>query len=127
MTNDLGLLFLRVSAGLLMAFAHGWGKTLKVISGDFAFADPIGIGAAPSLVLAALAEFVCALLVVLGVKTRYAAAPIAFTMLVAAFVVHAGDPWAKQEFALIYAIPFIALIFTGGGRYTVQRLFKRGR
>ena len=43
-------------------------------------------------------------------------------MLVAAFVVHADDPWGKKEFALLYAIPFTALAITGGGRYALDAL-----
>ena len=125
MSRDLGLLFLRVSAGLMMAFGHGWGKTVKVFSGDLAFADPLGIGAAPSLVLAALSEFACALLVALGIKTRYMAVPVTLTMLVAAFVHHVDDPWGKKEFALLYAVAFTALILTGGGRYSLDRMLKK--
>jgi putative oxidoreductase len=122
MQYDIGLLVLRVSFGLLMAFAHGWGKMAQVVSGDFSFPDPLGIGAAPSLVLAALAEFVCALLVAFGVKTRYMAIPVTITMLVAAFVQHFDDPWGKKEFALLYAIPFAVLVITDGGKFSLDRL-----
>ncbi len=125
MSRDVGLLFLRVTVGLMMAVGHGWGKMVKVVTGDFSFADPLGIGAAPSLVLAALAEFVCALLIALGVRTRSMAVPVTVTMLVAAFVHHFDDPWGKKEFALLYAVPFAALILTGGGKYTLDRMLKR--
>jgi putative oxidoreductase len=122
MSREVGLLFVRVTVGLMMAFGHGWGKMVKVVSGDFSFADPLGIGAAPSLVLAALAEFAGALLVALGVKTRFAAVPVTITMVVAAFVQHLEDPWGKKELALLYAIPFAMLVITGGGRYSLDRL-----
>jgi putative oxidoreductase len=125
MSQDVGLLFLRVTFGALMAFGHGWGKMVKVVSGDFTFADPLGIGAGPSLVLAGLAEFVGALLVALGVKTRLAAVPVTITMVVAAFVQHFDDPWAKKELALLYAVAFAALIITGGGRYGLERQRQR--
>ena len=116
---------LRVSVGLMLAFGHGWGKVTRIFSGNFEFADPLGIGAAPSLVLAALAEFGCSLLVVLGVKTRYSAIPVVFMMLVAIFVHHIDDPWGKKEFALLYAIPFAVLILTGSGRFSLDSLLKR--
>ena len=29
----------------------------------------------------------------------------------------------KQEFALIYAVPFITLALTGGGRYALEQRF----
>ena len=127
MNRDLALLLLRISTGLMMALGHGLGKVRAVIAGDFSFPDPIGIGAAPSLILAALAEFFCALLVALGVKTRYCAIPLVITMLVAALLVHADDPWGKKEFALLYAIPFAALVLAGGGRYTLESLWARKR
>jgi putative oxidoreductase len=125
MSRDVGLLFLRVTVGPMMAIGHGWGKMVQVFSGDFSFADPLGIGAAPSLVLAALAELVCALLVALGIKTRYMAIPVTITMLVAAFMQHFDDPWGKKEFALLYAVPFAMLIITGGGKYSLDQFRKK--
>lgn len=122
--NSIGLLVVRVGIAGYMT-THGWGKVSKVLSGDFKFADPIGLGEGFSLVMAAGAEFGCALLVLIGLGTRFAAAPVVFTMIVAAFVVHAGDPWtmsggASKEPALIFAAAFLALIFTGAGRFSVD-------
>ena len=137
--TSIGLLVLRVGAGGFMA-VHGWGKVEMVLAGEFAkFGDPIGIGPQASLVLAAGAEFVCALLVVLGCLTRFAAIPPVVTMAVAAFVVHAPDPWTmgegarrffekaaeswgSKEPALLFLIAFLTLVFTGGGRFSVDRL-----
>ncbi len=127
MQRDLGLLFLRVTVGLMMAFGHGLGKVQAVLAGDFDFADPIGIGPSFSLILAALAEFVCSLLVVLGFKTRWVAIPVVVTMLVAAFGYHWADPWGRKEFALLYAIPFLTLVFTGAGRYSVDGKMGKSR
>lgn len=125
--NDIGLLVLRVGVGAFMLVAHGWGKLVGF--GDLAgqFPDPIGLGSTVSLVLAIFAEVLCALLIVLGLGTRFAAVPLLVTMLVAAFIVHADDPWAKKEFALLYAIPFLTLIFTGGGRYALDAVVRRAR
>jgi putative oxidoreductase len=122
--NDIGLLVLRVGVGAFMLVAHGWGKLAGF--GDLAgkFPDPIGLGSTFSLVLAIFAEVLCALLVILGLGTRFAAVPLLTTMLVAAIVVHADDPWSKKEFALLYAIPFLTLIFTGGGRYALDSLIR---
>ena len=94
MKPDFGLLLLRLTFGLLM-MGHGLGKVQDLIAGKTAFADPIGIGQGPSLALAAFAEFFCALAVVVGFKTRWAAIPIVVTMLVAAFIVHADDGWGQ--------------------------------
>jgi putative oxidoreductase len=126
MSQDVGLLVLRVGAGLMIA-GHGFGKVGRLVRGETAFADPIGIGPLPSLILAALAEFVCALLVVVGFRTRLTALPIVVTMLVAGLVQHRDDVWAKKELALLYAVPFLALVFTGGGRFAVDSLFSAGK
>jgi len=121
---DIGLLVLRAAAGLMMA-GHGYGKVRKLLAGDYGFADPVGIGPTASLVLAAFAEFVCALLVVAGLRTHWAALPVVATMLVALFIVHAADPWGDKELAAVYAAAFLALAFTGGGRLSVDALFGR--
>lgn len=127
MNRDFGLLFLRVTFGLLLA-GHGFGKAQDLVAGKTDFADPIGIGPVPSLVLAVFGEFLCALAVAVGFKTRWSAIPPAITMLVAAFIVHANDDWSVKEFPIVYACGFITLIFTGGGQYALDSwLGKRRR
>ena len=116
--TDLGLLVLRVGAGVMM-MTHGWGKLLMLLDGKgHDFADPVGAGPMASLLLAVFAEFLCALLVVLGVKTRWTAIPLVVTMAVAALVVHASDPFNVKELAALYGVVFLALVLTGGGRYS---------
>ena len=102
--KSVGLLVLRVGAGLMMAFAHGWGKMIKFQEIAPRFPDPIGLGSHFSLGLAVFAEFFCSLLVVVGLFTRFAALNVVVTMLVAAFVIHAADPFAKKELALLYLL-----------------------
>jgi len=136
-STSVGLLLLRVGIGGYMA-THGWGKAQMLLSGKFEdFGDPIGLGPVVSLVLVTLAELACALLVVLGLWTRVAAAPIVFTMGVAACVVHRSDPWtsgrgaelffsgkakiwSSKEPALLYLAAFLALMCTGAGRYALD-------
>ena len=119
--QDLGLLALRLSAGGMMAYSHGWGKLQKLMSGDMGFADPIGVGEEVSLVLTVFAEFFCGMLVALGLFTRAALIPLIITMWVAVFIIHADDPFGKQEFGLLYLIPYLALYFTGPGKYSVDK------
>ena len=121
LSTSLGLLVLRLGAGGFLLAAHGWGKLIGFSDLAGRFPDPIGLGSGISLTLAVFAEAICSLLLVLGLGTRFAAIPPLITMLVAAFVVHGSDPWAKKEFALLYAIPFLTLIFTGGGRFALER------
>jgi putative oxidoreductase len=126
LATSIGLLILRLGVGGYM-LTHGWGK-LQMLMNGAAFGDPIGLGGRTSLLLATGAEFFCALLVVLGLATRVAAAPVVFTMGVAAFVVHANDPWTmtgtggSKEPALLFLFPFLALIFTGPGRFSLDAL-----
>lgn len=108
-----------------MLFAHGWGKLTKFGELSGKFADPIGLGSAPSLALAVFAEVFCAIAIMLGLFTRAAAIPLLITMLVAAFVVHDADPFQKKEFALLYAAPFLMLILTGAGSFSVDAKLKR--
>lgn len=129
---SIGLLVLRVGFGAHMA-VHGWGKFRMLLNGEFdKFPDPLGIGSTASLIGAAGAEFVCAILVVLGLLTRLAAVPVVFTMAVAAFVVHRADPWmmgggAAKEPALLFLTAFLALVFTGPGRYALDAFVFRNR
>lgn len=123
--TSVGLLVLRLALGLFMAGLHGWGKLTKVANGDMAFGDPIGIGEAPSLVLATFAEFACSILIVLGLFTRLACIPLIVTMAVAAFIVHGGDPWSDKELAYIYLAGYVALLFTGPGKFSVDALIMK--
>jgi putative oxidoreductase len=122
-----GLLVLRVGAGVMMLLAHGWPKLAGFATYAERFPDPIGLGPAPSLVLAILAEVVCAVLVVVGLGTRFAAVPLVITMLVAGLIVHAPDPWAKKELALLYATAFTTLVVTGGGRWSLDAVIAARR
>ncbi len=116
---DLGLLLLRAGFGALL-ITHGWSKIGKLTSDlPLMFPDPLGVGATTSICLAIFAEVFCGALVVFGAFTRFAALICAFNMLVAFFAVHGGKI-SEGEMALLYAIPFVVLIFTGGGRYAVD-------
>lgn len=124
MNNDIGLLILRLYSGGLMLVAHGWPKLMGLISGNYdKFPDPIGVGPFLSMGLATGAEVFCSLAVVLGLLTRLSVVPLMFTMLVAVFVIHAADPFSKQEFALLYFFPFLVLAFTGAGKYSLDEKF----
>ena len=117
---SLGLLVLRVGAGVSMAVGHGWGKLQSWSELSKSFPDPLGIGSTWSLAGALLGELVGPVLIALGLGTRLAAIPAAFTMGVAFFAIHAADPFAKQEKALLYLIAFTTLLFTGAGRYSLD-------
>lgn len=124
---DLGLLILRLGAGGSMLFAHGLQKLLGYSEMSAKFPDPIGLGSELSLILAIFAEFLCSALVMLGLVTRLAALPVCATMFVAAFLVHADDPFAKKELALLYLVVFVFLALAGGGSFSLDSVIRRRR
>lgn len=95
------------------------------MAGDFAFADPIGIGEPATLVLAVFAEVVCSTFIFIGLGTRIAAVPLIATMLVAAFVANWDSPFGKKELALLYLFIYITLLILGSGKYSLDFLFSR--
>jgi putative oxidoreductase len=138
-TASLGILALRVMTGLMMLFGHGILKIqnysmlkdkfeLKVYPFNH-FASSI------NLLLCIAAEAGAAALIVIGLCTRPAAFVLGFTMVVAAFGVHGADPWfmaqgvpAAKEPALLYLIPMIAIILTGGGSFSLDAaIHKEGK
>ena len=123
---NLGLLILRLSAGGFM-LTHGYPKLQRLLSGELRFSDPLGLGPEVSLVLAIFAEFLCSILVVLGLGTRLATLPLIVTMSVAAFISHGSDPFARKELALMYLVSFVVLLLNGGGKYSVDHFLQNKR
>jgi putative oxidoreductase len=127
--RDFGLLFLRAAFGLYMAFGHGLGK---ITAGPGQWAELggamglLGINFLPAFwgFMAAFAEFVCALLVVVGFLTRPALLLLVINMAVAANMhIQTGD--GSPEMALLYGIVFLALVFAGPGKYSVDEMMGR--
>jgi putative oxidoreductase len=117
-SKNIGLLILRVGLGLSMA-THGLQKWVHFTS--FSQQFPLGLGSEFSLGLAVFAELFCSVFVAFGFFTRLSSIPVVITMLVAFFVAHGGDPFAKREMAFIYLVGFLALFFVGGGRFSLSR------
>ena len=84
------------------------------------FPDPIGFGSPVALALTIFSEVICSLMIILGIKTRIFATPLFITMLVAAFHIHASDPWNVKEKAILFGVAYLTLIITGGGKYSVR-------
>lgn len=115
------LLVYRIAAGAFL-LTHGYPKFTKLISGStIQFADPFGIGAYPSFVMAVFAEFVCSILILLGLGTRLASIFVIVNMAVAAFYAHASDPFGKKELALLYLITFLTILVFGPGKYSLDK------
>lgn len=123
---DISLLLFRLYVGFAMFYGHGLRKFNKLIGDeDITFADPFGIGPAPSLALAVFAEVFCSFLIVLGLFTRLATIPLIITMLVAWLMVHSGDPFGDQELPVFYLVSYIVIFLQGSGWYSLDALMNR--
>ena len=146
-TGDAASLILRLAAGLIF-LPHGWSKVFGeggpgVFAADVAtnYGIPTFLG-----YVASYAEVFGALLLIAGLLTRLDALLLAGTMFVAAFIVQLPDalyevqPGASKLFVALRGIELplaqlaicLALVLTGGGRFSLdhllgveERLFRR--
>ena len=122
---NIWLLLLRVLVACFM-FTHGLPKFFKLMEGgEIKFGDPIGIGPGASLVLTVFAEVICSTFVLIGLATRFAVIPLIVTMLVAAIIAHAEDPFRDKEMAFLYLFVYITLMILGSGKYSVDYLLNK--
>ena len=124
---NIGMLILRVTVGCLIMFGHGWGKLAHFGTRLETFSDPLGFGSAVSLTLATFAEFFCGIAIVFGLLTRLSVIPLIITMMTAAFVVHADDPFGKQELPILYLLSFVTIFIMGAGRYSLDNFMLGGK
>jgi putative oxidoreductase len=124
---DLGLLLLRVIAGLALAFAHGLGKVPP--SDSFVgWVGSMGMPAPGVLAwLSATAEFGGGLLLAFGLLTRPAALLVCGNMLIVTLVAHAGDPFGDREKAVLFGAIALLYLLAGAGRYSLDALIRRKR
>ena len=101
---------------------HGYQKLKNFATGTAGFSDPFHIGGTASLSLTIFAELFCALLVVLGLMTRVACMPLIIAMSVALFYSHQGQIFGDGEHAALYLSGYIALLFTGPGKISLDKL-----
>lgn len=125
---DFGLLVIRIVFSLVLLYGHGWGKLSVILSGqEIQFMDPIGLGAKLSYYLAAFAEGICAILLILGLFSRFAATVLTLNFIVILFfhAFLAKDGFEVLEMRYLYLAVFFALIFTGAGRYSIDYVTSR--
>ena len=125
--TDIGLLAIRAMLGTVFMY-HGSQKLFAWFggSGIEGFAGFLGTQGVPlptlNAYMAAGAEFFGGLLILIGLLARLASIPVAFTMLVAAFMVH-GHAFSSQndglEYPLTLAVVTIGIGLIGPGRLTV--------
>jgi putative oxidoreductase len=119
---SIGLLVLRAAA-LSLFLKHGLEKLTGYSRMVQHFPDPIHVGAHAGLAFALLSDGICSVLVTIGLATRPASAIILFNLLVAFFFVHHAAYFTDGhvELVVVYIIVFAALMFTGPGRFSVDR------
>ena len=118
--QELGLLWLRVSAALFLLFVHGLPKLLHFNEQLQLIEDPFHLGPAMTLSLAIFAEVACPLLIIAGVLTRLACLPVLCVLLIAVGVVHPEWTLEQGQFAWLLLILFSAILLAGPGRLSLR-------
>ncbi|MDB5296644.1 MAG: putative rane protein [Phycisphaerales bacterium] len=128
--RDLGLFLIRAMVGTVFVF-HGAQKLFGVwggygLKGTAGFFEKVNIPLPyPSAVAASVTEFFGAILLVLGLAFRPAAAVMAFTMAVAVWV-HSPNGFpapAGFEYPLTLGVVLLGLALIGPGRWAMGQMF----
>lgn len=129
--DSLAPLALRLAGGAIFV-AHGAQKLFGAfggygLEGTGQFFDSVGLS--PGYLMALLAgavEFFGGLALILGLLVRPAAAALAFAMLIAVFAVHFSKGFfldkGGYEYALAMLAVSVSLVFSGGGRVSLDRV-----
>lgn len=120
--TDLGLLYLRIGASLVVMIIHGLPKLRHFTSEAAVIEDPFHLGKTLTICFAIFAEVVCPLFVIAGLVTRFAALPLMVLTAIALVRVH--PEWTPQQaqFAWMLLILFGTIAIAGPGRYTLFAL-----
>jgi putative oxidoreductase len=122
--TNFALLFLRLAIGVLMT-PIGYEKLVNYATMKTQFMPFMGLPPAGALVLVIFAEFFCSILLALGLATRLAAFVLVINMFMAVFLGHAGDFLGEGQKATLFLIPYIFLLITGPGAYSIDGLIKK--
>ena len=128
--NGVGALALRIPVGVIFV-AHGAQKLFGWfggygLEGTGQFFGSVGLNPGYLMaLLAGAAEFFGGLALIFGVLVRPAAAALAFAMLIAIFAVHISKGFfldkGGYEYALALFAASLSLLFSGAGRFSVDR------
>lgn len=117
---NIAAFLLRVIFGTLIFINHGLPKIQGFADRQSSFFNLFGIGSQASLLLVIFAEVFCAIFVVIGLFTRLAVIPLVITMVVVVFMANKGQPLPKIQPALMFLGAFLAILFMGSGKYSVD-------
>jgi putative oxidoreductase len=123
-SNDVGLLFVRIAIGVLLPF-HGIAKLIQGI--DWIGGLLAGISL-PSFIKYGvfIGEIIAPVLLLIGFRTRIAAMFVCFNMFMAVLLAHRHEIFTIKpsgaytiELDLLYFLGALALVFMGGGKFSV--------
>ena len=121
---SIALLILRLGFGILIAH-HGYLKFSNFQQTEGFMQDFLGLGKSITTGLVIFAELFCGILVILGLFTRLACIPIIIMFIVIIFKIGHADFFGKEELPTAYIIPFIALLFTGAGKVSIDNMISK--
>lgn len=122
---DLVALLLRLVGGIAMIYGHGWSKFMKFFNeSNIQFMDPFGLGDGFTFFLVVFAEFICAVLLTVGLFSRVAVIPLILNMVYAVFVFHISDGFGKWELGALYLCIYVAILLLGPGKFSMDRLIE---
>ena len=119
-----GLLILRLGAGILMA-NHGYEKLIKYNEMSGKFVNFLGLGSDITLALVIFAELFCAILIVLGLFTRFACIPLIISCTYAVSQAHNWQVFVEGEKITLYLIAFLTILFTGPGKISADNMISK--
>ncbi len=128
---DIGLLFLRILIGVVMAFL-GYEKLIHandMIANEYwkNQVNFLGLGSAVSVWLTIFAEFFCSVFLIFGLLTRLGLIPLIFCMSYIVFVldkfniISQGEHGYQVSTAFVYLVIYVVLMLTGPGKLSIDR------
>jgi putative oxidoreductase len=127
-STQAGLAVLRVWTGATLFLRHGWEKQpAHWVQFMAHFPDPIGIGPHASFLFAFFSDFVCSLLLIIGLGTRWAALYCFANIFVAWTFVHhfvffgKGPGTDHGELIVLYLGAMLTLVIAGPGAASLDR------
>ncbi len=125
-SHSLAMLILRAGLGCIIVIGHGWMKIANFSEMHEHFVNFLSMGPDFSLVLSIFAEFVCGILIILGLFTRLAVIPLIINMLTAITLVHHWQIMAQAQLPFVLLAGFLAILLLGPGMISLDGLiFKK--
>jgi putative oxidoreductase len=122
-STDIGLLYLRVCASVLVLIVHGLPKVGHYQREAAVIEDPFHLGKKLTIAFAIFAEVICPVLMIAGIGTRLSALPVMIVTAIALLRVHPEWRIDQAQFAWMLLILFGTIAIAGPGRYALGPWF----